>query len=588
MHGHGTDSARSLGLSQDTVARPRIADGRGRSAADPVDRGGRLTEGLYSAELMARSLAYLFAAGGLITLVLFLLLPRPEASTPGMLGVVGAALAIGIAIEIGAERIPASAYPWVVACGSALVTLAISFRASPTTAHALFYLLVTFYSFYFFSRPVALLQLGLCGAGYALALETLPQPPPHALELWLMTVATLVVAGILLTTLKHRLDGMVRRLANAARTDALTGLLNRRGFEETFELELERARRGERSLSVLVGDLDNFKQINDRFGHHAGDLALARVSSILEHRKRRIDTIARLGGEEFALIVPDADDHSAYMLAERLRTGLRESFAADEVPVTISFGVASFPVHGDSYMSLLGAADDALYAAKELGRDRTVIYSREVVGILTPIDRPNGQRNEHLATVLALAEALDIGDRATGRHSRTVSRYAELIARQLGLPAHTVERVRLAGMLHDIGQIAISNGLLSKTEPLTEEERAEIRRHAEIGARILSNAYLADIGEWVLAHHERVDGDGFPFGIGDRSIPLEARILAVADAYEAMTSPRPYRSTRSHDEARVELRRHAGTQFDSEVVEAFLLALEMGRVRAQPARRFLS
>jgi diguanylate cyclase (GGDEF)-like protein/putative nucleotidyltransferase with HDIG domain len=403
-----------------------------------------------------------------------------------------------------------------------------------------------------------------------------------------MTLATLAVAGVLLTILRNRLDGMIRRLANAARTDALTGLLNRRGFEETFELELERARRGERSLSVLVGDLDNFKQINDRFGHHAGDLALERASSILDRRKRRIDTIARLGGEEFALIVPDADDHSAYMLAERLRTGLRESFATDEVPVTISFGVASFPAHGESYMALLGAADDALYAAKELGRDRTVIYSREVVGILAPSDRPNGPRNEHLATVLALAETLDLRDRATARHSRTVSRYAELIARQLGLPADTVERVRLAGMLHDVGQIAISNRLLSKAEPLSEEEKAEIRRHSEIGARILANAQLADIGEWVLAHHERVDGDGFPFGIGERSIPLEARILAVADAYEAMTSPRPYRPAKRHEEARAELRRHAGTQFDAEVVEAFLVALENGRVQARPGRGLFS
>jgi diguanylate cyclase (GGDEF)-like protein/putative nucleotidyltransferase with HDIG domain len=505
-----------------------------------------------------------------------------------MLAVVGGALAIGVSIEIGSERIPANAYPWIVAGGSALVTLAISFRASPTTGHALFYLLVTFYSFYFFSGPWALLQLALCGAGYALALETLPTAPPHALELWLMTLATLAAAGVLLTTLRHRLDDMIRHLANAARTDALTGLLNRRGLEETFELELERARRGERSLGVLVGDLDNFKQINDRFGHQAGDLALARASSILAHRKRRIDTIARLGGEEFALIVPDADDHSAYMLAERLRTGLREAFATDEVPVTISFGVASFPAHGDSHMALLGAADDALYAAKELGRDRTVIYSREVVGILTPLDRPNGPPEEHLATVLAIAETLDLRDRATARHSRTVSRYAELIARQLGLPADTVERVRLAGLLHDVGQIAISNGLLSKAEPLSEEEKAEIRRHSEIGARILANAHLADIGEWVLAHHERVDGDGFPFGIGDRSIPLEARILAVADAYEAMTSPRPYRLAMSHDEARAELRCHAGTQFDSEVVEAFVLALEMGRVQARHPRRFFS
>jgi diguanylate cyclase (GGDEF)-like protein/putative nucleotidyltransferase with HDIG domain len=385
---------------------------------------------------------------------------------------------------------------------------------------------------------------------------------------------------MLITALRRRMEDTVRGLANAARTDVLTGLLNRRGFEEAFELELERARRGGHTLSVLVGDLDNFKLINDRFGHYHGDLALARASTILARRKRRIDTVARLGGEEFALIVPDADDHAAYMLAERLRTSLREAFATEPLPLTISFGVASFPAHGESYEALVGGADDALYAAKELGRDRTVIYSREVVGILTPVDRPNGPRNEHLATVLALAEALDIRDAATSRHSKTVSRYAEMIAREIGLTPDLVERMRLAGMLHDIGKIAVSNMLLTKPEPLTDDEWVEMRRHAEIGARILANARLADIGEWVLAHHERPDGYGFPFGIANGDIPLEARILSVADAYEAMTSDRVYRPAMTHEAAQEELRRHAGSQFDERVVAAFLAALARGRVSA--------
>jgi len=557
MPEHGTDS------------------GRGR-AMEARDRLDATTE---QPELMARSLAYLFAAGGLVTLVLFLLLPHPEANTAGILSVAGAALVFGLAIEIADGRLPRRAYPWIVGAGNLLVTGAVYFRGSPTTAHALFYLWVTFFSFYFLSRAAAVFQLLLCGAGYALALNALAEAPPHALELWTITLVTLVVAGFLIASLKSRIDKMVFRLANAARTDVLTGLMNRRGFEEAFELELERARRGGRTLSVLVGDLDNFKQINDRFGHHAGDLVLARASSILERHKRRIDTVARLGGEEFALVVPDADDHSAYMLAERLRTGLRDAFALEALPLTISFGVASFPGHGDSYAGLLGAADDALYAAKELGRDRTVIYSREVVGILAPIPR-SGERNQHISTVLAIADALDIRDKATARHSKTVGRYAELIARQLGLPAEEVERVRLAGLVHDVGKIAVSSVLLSKPAPLTEEEWTEVRKHAEIGARILANARLGDIGEWVLAHHERPDGDGFPFGIASSKIPLEAKILSVADAYEAMTSDRPYRRAMSHDQATAELRRHAGTQFDPAVVEALLEALRHGRVEA--------
>jgi diguanylate cyclase (GGDEF)-like protein/putative nucleotidyltransferase with HDIG domain len=525
-------------------------------------------------DLMSRSLACLFGAGALSTLMLFALLPHPEASTGGMLTVVALAFALGVAIEVGRELIPEPAYVWLIACASALIGAAVYFRASSTTAYALFYVWVACYSFYFFQRGVAVVETLFAGATYAAALDALPEPPAHAVELWLVTVGTLLVAGIVITALRLRIEEMVRGLANAARTDVLTGLLNRRGFEEAFELELERARRGGHALSVLVGDLDHFKQINDRFGHHRGDVALTRASEILEQRKRRIDTVARLGGEEFALIVPEADEHAAYMLAERLRTALREDFRDGPGPVTISFGVASFPAHGDSYETLLGAADDALYAAKELGRDRTVIYSREVIGILTPIDYQNGPRSGHLATVLALAEALDHRDAATARHSKTVGRYAALIARQIGLPADAVERVRIAGMLHDIGKIALSSLLLTKPDPLNAEEWIEIRRHAEIGARILANARLGDIGEWVLAHHERPDGDGFPFGIANGDIPIEARILAVADAYEAMTTDRPYKPAMAPEDARRELLRCSGTQFDAQVVEAFLAALD--------------
>jgi diguanylate cyclase (GGDEF)-like protein/putative nucleotidyltransferase with HDIG domain len=553
------------------VERRPVGPRHRRIAVARIEQRGRL-------ELMSGAVAYLFAAGSLISLALYALLPHPEANTAGMLPVIGAGLAIAVLIEISGELVPERAFPWIIACGSALIGAAVYFRGSPTTAHALFYLWIACYSFYFFSRPVALAEVLFACAAYGAALLALSHPPVHALELWLVTLGTLLVTGLLITALRRRIEDMVRGLASAARTDVLTGLLNRRGFEDAFELELERARRGGHTLSVLVGDLDNFKQINDRFGHYHGDLALARVSTILERRKRRIDTVARLGGEEFALIVPDADDHAAYMLAERLRTSLREAFATEQAPITISFGVASFPEHGESYEALVGAGDDALYAAKELGRDRTVIYSREVAGILTPIDRPNGPRNQHLATVLGLAEALDIRDAATSRHSKTVGRYAEMIAREIGLPPDVVERIRLAGVLHDIGKIAVSNILLSKPGALTDEEWVEMRRHAEIGARILANARLADIGEWVLAHHERPDGYGFPFGTANGDIPLEARILSVADAYEAMTSDRAYRAAMPPEAAREELRRNAGTQFDARVVEAFLAALERGRV----------
>ena len=257
------------------------------------------------------------------------------------------------------------------------------------------------------------------------------------------------------------------------------------------------------------------------------------------------------------------------MLAERLRIALREEFADDAMPLTISFGLASFPQHGTSRQELARRRRRRAVRGQGAGRDRTVIYSKEVVGVLTPTNGRNGKRNEQLAIMLALAEALDTGEAGTADHSQTVARYCEVIAREMGLDRTTVERVRLAGLLHDVGNVAISHLVLNKPEPLSPEEWAEIRRHSEIGARILANARLGDIGEWVLAHHERVDGEGFPFGISNGSIPLEARILAVADAFEAMTSERPHRAAFTVEEAIAELQRNAGTQFDADVVDAF-------------------
>jgi diguanylate cyclase (GGDEF)-like protein/putative nucleotidyltransferase with HDIG domain len=527
---------------------------------------------------MARSLAFLFAAGATLSLAVLLLLPHPEADTAGMLATIGAAYVAAIVLLRGHARIGVAAYPWIVALGTALITLAIHFRGNPSAAHALFYIWLILYAGHFLSRRATFIQVAVALAGYGLVLDQAVIPPQHTLEAWVLTFGSLVVACSLVFSLRGHVEATVGGLVDAARTDALTGLLNRRGFEEAFELELERARRGGHKLSVVIGDLDKFKHVNDRFGHHEGDRALARASEILRVEKRRIDTVARLGGEEFALIVPDTVDRRSFLLAERLRLSVRDEFADDPVKVTVSFGVASFPEHGTTRQELLGAADDALYAAKELGRDRTVIYSKEVVGVLTPVNGRNGARNEQLATVLALADALDIRDARTARHSQTVARLAEMTARELGLPEPTVEQVRLAGLLHDVGNIAVSNILLSKPGPLSEAEWHEIRRHTEIGARILANARLGEIGQWILAHHERIDGSGFPAGLERTAIPLEARILAVADAFEAMTSERAYRAALTREDAMRELRRNAGTQFDPGVVEVFIRALAKQRV----------
>ena len=215
------------------------------------------------------------------------------------------------------------------------------------------------------------------------------------------------------------------------------------------------------------------------------------------------------------------------------------------------------------------AANRALYAAKRLGRDRCVVHHAQTLEMLEALRDAEGAGAEQLAAAMLLAETLDLRDVATARHSETVGRYAEQIARELRFEVARVERIRAAGILHDIGKLGIADAVLHKPSALDAHEWVEIKRHPEIGSRILEHANLRDIGGWVLAHHERMDGGGYPQGLPADAIPVEARILAVADAYEAMTSDRPYRQALPLEAARAELRRGAGSQFDAEIVAVF-------------------
>jgi putative nucleotidyltransferase with HDIG domain len=291
--------------------------------------------------------------------------------------------------------------------------------------------------------------------------------------------------------------------------------------------------------------------------------------------------VARIGGEEFALLLPDTEQHAAYLLAERLRRAVKEPGADGELP-TVSFGVASFPTHAADAEALMHAADQALYAAKAMGRDRSVIYNPEVLASVLGGNIDPVAGNEHLSAVLVLAETLDLRDSGTSSHSQTVGRLAALIAKALGFDDSRVERIRLAGILHDIGKIGIPDWILHKPGKLDEAEWAEVRKHPEMGARIAASAKLDDISEWILSHHERVDGRGYPSGLRGKAIPVEAKILAVADAYEAMTAERVYKRAMPAEEAERELREQSGAQFDAAVVDALLGAIA---VEPSPAAR---
>jgi diguanylate cyclase (GGDEF)-like protein/putative nucleotidyltransferase with HDIG domain len=530
--------------------------------------------------MLGRTQAYLFASAGVLGF-LGVLLPHPRAFN--VLGLVslqlGCLVSAGLLLAMG-DRTPR----WLISvtpfAGTVLISGALYFSHASTSAYMLFYLWIGIYAFYFLSRAHAAALGGFAILNYGALILLLRLTGQSIgggtangdIHDFVLITGTLAIAGVFIVTLRDRVGALIDRLTDAASTDPLTGLLNRRGFHHITETELERSRRGHRPFSLLLGDCDYFKLVNDRFGHHAGDEALQGIARLLESNKRRIDTAARIGGEEFALVLPETDQHEAYILAERLRSRMRTLRGSAPVGLTMSFGVASYPVHGASVDALLRAADEALYAAKALGRDRSVIHSAEVGAIINGNPDRVGDHAQ-LATVLSLAEALDVRDSGTARHSQTVGRYSELMARALGLGREHVERVRLAGVLHDIGKIGVPDAILSKPGPLTDEEYAQMRKHPEIGARILGGSGLEDIRRWILGHHERPDGRGYPHKLVDEEIPVEAKILAVADAYEAMTSDRVYRKSIGTQAARDELHRHSGSQFDPRVVEAFLQVL---------------
>ncbi|HEV2769674.1 MAG TPA: diguanylate cyclase, partial [Solirubrobacteraceae bacterium] len=531
--------------------------------------------------LKARALAGLFAAGAPLALLPVLLPHSPRTNELGLLLIVADAYLVAALLHRLAERLPPRLLRLALAWGSLLITAVAYFSAERPSPLVFFYLWVFLYASYFFSRRETAAQVAFVGVAYG-ALLTVAPPPTGVAAWWAVGTGTLLVAAILVVALRDRSEVLIGQLYDAARTDPLTELLNRRGFRELLDLELERARRSDGRTTVVLGDLDHFKEVNDRSGHHVGDAALRRTARILEEGTRTVDAAARVGGEEFALILPDTDEDEALVTAERLRCRLQKEFACETVPVTICFGIAGFPAHGETAAALLRAGDGALYAAKAGGRNRTVVHSaelRELAGRKGTVGDVESER--YLGAVRDLAEALDLRFSGSARHSETVGRYAEMMAEELGLPERRVQRIRLAGVLHDIGKVGVPDAILHKPGALTGDEWTAIRRHPELGAQILEHSGLSDIRGWVAGHHERPDGGGYPGGLAGAAVSLEARILAVADAYEAMTSDRSYRASLGHAAARAELERQAGHQFDPAVVHAFLAVLTRESLRAE-------
>jgi diguanylate cyclase (GGDEF)-like protein len=383
--------------------------------------------------------------------------------------------------------------------------------------------------------------------------------------------------GILFMLAIIRLAALVADQRKLAITDGLTGLHTRRFFEAQLPLEVQRSRRSGAPLAVIIVDIDRFKSINDQYGHPAGDAALVEVAFRLRTAARAGDVLARYGGEEFALLLPGASPEDLAGIAQRLR----EQVASSPIPVsgdtwiavTVSIGVASYPDHGNLEGGLIAVADRALYAAKSAGRDRVV------VGVASRGD-PHAC-DEDAEMVEYLFRAADEVDCALSnyQHSKAISLWAMVMAAELGSDLATIRRAAIAGRLHDVGKIVIPASILAKPSTLDAEEWRVMREHPDYGHRLASAVPgFEGVAEAIRQHHERCDGTGYPQGLSGRSIRIEARLIAVCDAWAAMLSDRPYHVMRTPEQARQELIRCRGNQFDPDVVDLFLALQAQGRV----------
>ena len=420
------------------------------------------------------------------------------------------------------------------------------------------------------------------------------------LRLWfgrLVRAAEKIAEGDLDVRVSERGGGLDGRLAaaingiavsmaekqDAATIDKLTGVANRQQLLATLFSEVERASRYNRPFSVAFADIDHFKAVNDTYGHAAGDIVLRGVAQTIHNNLRSTDLIGRYGGEEFMLLLSETNAEDAAVLAEKLRILVqRQRFNVEGNPqlsVTVSIGIAGGEGTALRVDSLARDADAAMYSAKSLGRNQVYVFAepdddaRIPRAPISPASRAMAQQVGKIAREAAQAALTSLiapMPHYGGQPSALIASIAVRMANQLDLPEAEVERLRVASLLHDVGKVAVPEEILEKPSALTSAEWRTVVQHPRIGQVIIEQATaFRDAIPIILHHHERYSGHGYPFGLRANDIPLGARIVAIADAYDAMTHDRPYKRAVSHDMAIKELRRHAGTQFDPELVALF-------------------
>ncbi len=362
--------------------------------------------------------------------------------------------------------------------------------------------------------------------------------------------------------------------------DALTGLYNHRFFYHRLTEEVKRAEITGQPLALLMLDIDFFKLYNDTHGHVRGDEVLKEVARLIREQCRETDLVCRYGGEEFAVILPGTGAEAAAAVGDRIRRAVAEHpFPGRETQpgrrLTVSLGAAVYPTDASSVGDLVDRADQALYRAKHRGRNTVQRFF--CLGGQEVEQAEAGQMldAELRQTVQSLLAVVNARDRYTYGHAERTAEYAGALASRLGLDPAEARLVRYAGWVHDLGLIEVSGNLLTKQGPLSESEKAALRQHTLFGVSLIEPLFNVEaLAAMVRHHHERWDGGGYPDGLAGEAIPLGARVIAVAESFDAMLQARPYRPAMTPEEAVAELRRGAGTQFDPRVVETFIAMLE--------------
>jgi diguanylate cyclase (GGDEF)-like protein len=416
------------------------------------------------------------------------------------------------------------------------------------------------------------------------------------------------LADLLATALHNAF--VFQKLQQQSITDGLTGIKTRRFFIEALQSEWKRASRSGRPFSVVLIDLDKFKDVNDTMGHLEGDLVLARVGRLLEQKCRQSNVVARYGGDEFVILMPETTVEQAQILSERLRLWIATDPMLNERHISGSFGVASFPLHGSSVEDIIRVADAGMYVSKHAGGNRVSTAEEiaeeegsfaqrqllaayiegflqrehtgpesveELVGTLRKLcggmEEP-ANSEALMQAISALSRAAETREVHSAGHGETAARHAEAIARELGMPSDEIMDLIFAARVHDVGKIIIPEKILCKPGPLSEDEFYVVKMHASVGAEIVGTVPNGDrMKLFVKHHHERFDGTGYPDGLRGEQIPLGARILGVVDAWVNMISERPFAPAKAPSEAVAEMQAMSGTQFDGAIVKIFLRQL---------------